>query len=227
MTNIEKVAARVRQSGFVIDSSFVIRLPRRSTAKAGHSSLRAAGAFTLIELVVVFGLIIVLTGLVLSTVGYARKKGARARAETEIAAMSAACESYKADNGIYPASPDTNNLNAKTSFNPSAYQAASLYLYNALFGATNGSRTPNAGARSYFVFKPNMLSPADQTQNVQYIQDPFGNSYGYSTIDNPVANPSPTPGYNPTFDLWSTAGVAPSPTPAPPATQQDLWIKNW
>src|SRR6266702_7796933 len=180
-------------------------------------------AFTLIELVVVVGLILVLTGLVLSTVGYARKKGARARAETEIAAMSAACESYKADNGIYPASSDTNNLNAKTSLNPSAYQAASLYLYNALFGATNGSRTPNAGARSYFVFKPNMLSPADQTQNVQYIQDPFGNSYGYST----KMAVSGTGGYNPSFDLWSTAGVAPSPTPTPPATQQDLWLKNW
>jgi len=184
-------------------------------------------AFTLIELIVVFGLIIVLSGLVLSTVGYARKKGARVRAETEIAAMAAALENYKADNGIYPASSDTNNLNAQTSFNPSAYQAASLYLYNALFGATAGSRAPNTGARSYFVFKANMLFPPDQSQPVQYIQDPFGNSYGYSTIDNPVANPSPTPGFNPTFDLWSTAGVAPSPTPTPPATQQDLWIKNW
>ena len=59
-------------------------------------------AFTLIELVLVVGIIIVLAGLVLSTVGYARKKGARARAETEIAAMSAACENYKADNGVYP-----------------------------------------------------------------------------------------------------------------------------
>src|SRR6266568_1647171 len=66
-----------------------------------HSSF-ASHAFTLIELIVEFGLIIVLTGLVLSTVGYARKKGARARAETEIAAMSAACEGYKADNGVYP-----------------------------------------------------------------------------------------------------------------------------
>ena len=53
-------------------------------------SRRARNAFTLIELIVVVGIIIVLAGLVLSTVGYARKKGARARAETEIAAMSAA-----------------------------------------------------------------------------------------------------------------------------------------
>src|SRR5204863_1995026 len=64
-------------------------------------------AFTLIELVLVVGIIIVLAGLVLSTVGYARKKGARARAETEIAAMSAALENYKADNGIYPRSSTT------------------------------------------------------------------------------------------------------------------------
>src|SRR5437762_6722613 len=188
-------------------------------------------AFTLIELIVVITVIIILTGLVLSTVGYAQKKGARARAATEIAAMSAALESYKADNGVYPNNGDTNNLDARTSGNASSpsYNLASLALYNLLFGATNGSRTPDTGARSYFVFKPNMLSPTDQTQNVLFIRDPFGNSYGYSTAANPQANPTPagTPGYNPSFDLWSTAGVAPSPTPAPPTTQQDLWIKNW
>src|SRR5258707_207576 len=147
---------------------------KRLTDAFGAWHKRRHNAFTLIELVVVSGLILVLTGLVLSTVGYARKKGARARAETEIAAMSAACESYKADNAVYPFNSATNALNAQTSVDPSAYQAASLYLYNALFGATAGSRTPNTGARSYFVFKPNMLFPADQTQTVQYIQDPFG-----------------------------------------------------
>src|SRR5438309_2220520 len=81
---------------------------------------RHYNAFTLIELVVVVGLILVLTGLVLSTVGYARKKGARARAETEIAAMSAACESYKSDNAIYPRDNTTNQytdtLNARQDF---------------------------------------------------------------------------------------------------------------
>src|SRR5437764_14697354 len=83
---------------------------------------RRYNAFTLIELVVVSGLILVLSGLVLSTVGYVRKKGARARAETEIAAMSAALESYKADNAVYPRDPTpntaTDKLNAKTDGNP-------------------------------------------------------------------------------------------------------------
>src|SRR5216117_3395559 len=105
-------------------------------------------AFTLIELIVVITVIIILTGLVLSTVGYAQKKGARARAETEIAAMSAACESYKADNGIYPQNGDTNTLDPTMNFDPTspppgqtnAYSNASLYLYEKLFGVTSGTR---------------------------------------------------------------------------------------
>ena len=185
---------------------------------------RRYNAFTLIELVLVIGIITVLAGLVLSTVGYARKKAALARAESEIAAMSAACENYKADNGVYPSNSDTNNLDARTSGNSSSpsYNLTSLALYNSLFGTTNGSRTPNAGARSYFVFKPNMLSPADQTQNVLYIRDPFGYSYGYSTIQ--AATGDTTKGYNPTFDLWTTCGLTNSP---PSAADQNQWIKNW
>src|SRR5206468_6066438 len=96
-------------------------------------------AFTLIELIVVITVIVILTGLVLSTVGYARKKGARARAETEIAAMSAACESYKADNGVYPSNSDTDTLNPISDVNPSTtppnnYTRASLWLYEQLSG---------------------------------------------------------------------------------------------
>ena len=201
---------------------------KRLTDCIGARHKRRYTAFTLIELVVVIGLIVILTGLVLSTVGYARKKGARARAETEIAAMAAALESYKSDNAVYPRDNATNQytdtLNAQQNFDPtqSVYQNASFYLYGQLSGNPSGDRTTYTQQR-YFQFKPNMLFPADQTQNVQYIQDPFGNSYGYSTANQADS----TKGYNPTFDLWSTAGVAPSPTPPPPATQQNLWIKNW
>src|SRR5438132_7456655 len=74
-------------------------------------------AFTLIELIVVIAIIVILTGLVLSTVGYVQKKAARSRAETEIAAMSAACESYKADNGVYPRDITTDTLDARQNFN--------------------------------------------------------------------------------------------------------------
>src|SRR5881227_708289 len=126
---------------------------KRLTDAFGAWHKRRHNAFTLIELVVVSGLILVLTGLVLSTVGYARKKGARARAETEIAALSAACESYKADNGIYPRTSRTDTFTAitnrtppdpqPTSYDPSvtAYSFTSFYLYGQLSGNPSGDRT--------------------------------------------------------------------------------------
>ena len=194
-----------------------------------HSSF-SCRAFTIIELVVVLGVILILTGLVLSTVGYARKKGARARAETEIAAMSAACENYKADNAIYPRTSVTDTFTAVTNRTPpdpqptsydasvSTYSSTSFYLYGQLSGNPSGDRTTYTQQR-YFQFKPNMLAPAGGTGIVSAITDPFGNSYGYSTAK--AANPSGTVGYNPTYDLWSTAGVT---TGAP---NQAQWIKNW
>jgi prepilin-type N-terminal cleavage/methylation domain-containing protein len=218
MTNNQKVATdRLSHSGFVIDSSFVIRA----------SSFSARSAFTLIELIVVIAIIVILAGLVLSTVGYVQKKGARARAETEIAAMSAALESYKADNGIYPANSATNALDAQTYPDPSdpAYSAASLFLYEQLMGVTSGNRSETPSGKTYFAFKPNMLLPAPpSTADVTAIRDPFGNSYGYSTAyqhDIDLGVP-PTHGYNPTFDFWSTTGTTSGST-----TDRNQWIKNW
>jgi type II secretory pathway pseudopilin PulG len=201
---------------------------------------RRYNAFTLIELIVVVGIIIVLAGLVLSTAGYARKKSARARAETEIAAISAACENYKADNGIYPRGPAsattigsvtipanaTDNLNARTRGNPTdttdpTYGETSLYLYTLLSGDSAGNRSPTG--KSYMAFKPNMLLPAGGTGTVTAIADPFGNSYGYSTINQTDS----TKGYNPTFDLWSTAGLTNDPPTSGTDTITPQWIKNW
>jgi prepilin-type N-terminal cleavage/methylation domain-containing protein len=167
-------------------------------------------AFTLMELLVVMTIILVLAGLILAVSGYVQTKGARSRAEAEIAAISAALENYRADNGIYPRDARTDTLKARDP-DRAAYAPASLYLYDQLAGATDGSRTPTA--KSYFAFKPHQLSPTDQTRNVTFIRDPFGNSYGYST----ACQVDSTEGYNPTFDLWSTAGNA----------EQARWIKNW
>jgi general secretion pathway protein G len=187
------------------------------------TTLRARGAFTILELLVVITIIIVLAGLILATVGYVQKKGARSRAEAEIAAISAALESYKADNGIYPrdaTSNTTDNLDARVQGDPTTYASASLFLYEQLAGVTSGNRSEVPSAKSYFAFKPNMLLPAPpSTANVTAVRDPFGNSYGYSTAFQ--ANPSK--GYNPTFDLWSTGGTTSASSPP----DQSQWIKNW
>jgi type II secretory pathway pseudopilin PulG len=196
--------------------------------RAGRNSLRFAGdtpgattAFTLIELLIVIAIIIVLAGLVLSTVGYVQKKGARSRAETEIAAMSAACESYKADNGIYPTSPATDGLDP-TDTDLTHYLPACQYLYGELTADRDFDGSADTGSRSYLSLKPtsllrnDMSNPPSSSNQVTAIRDPFGNSYGYSTAKASGA----AFGYNPTFDLWSTAS-------ANPATDQNQWIKNW
>jgi prepilin-type N-terminal cleavage/methylation domain-containing protein len=215
MTNDGKNLARIRPSGLT------------------GSSFGARGGFTLIELLVVIAIIIVLAGLVLSTVGYVQKKGARSRAETEIAAMSAACESYKADNGVYPTSTPTNQLMANSNGDPTRaiYQNASLYLYEELSGDHNADRIVNAAddlsgggivPKTYFTFKPNNLLPAPPSAStVISLRDPFGNSYGYSTFES--ANPGSANGNNPTFDLWSTDGTISAANPP----DQSQWIKNW
>ena len=121
--------------------------PRRSL-----SSYRFSGV-TLIELLVVIAIIAILAALVLSTAGYVQKKGATSRAEAEVAALSAALESYKADNGDYPSS--TNYPNNSTNSN-------SLY----------GVLSPSTG-KVYFEFSKGMTSSTG-------IIDPFGSTYNYS-----------------------------------------------
>ncbi|MEP7071810.1 MAG: type II secretion system protein [Verrucomicrobiota bacterium] len=181
--------------------------------------MRHTSALTIIELVVVMMIILILAGLVLGVSSYVQNKGARARAETEIAALSAALESYKADNGIYPQSAVTNSLNPTTS-DPASYKNASQYLYTQLSGDfdANPTTTSPSDTRNYMggSLKQSMLGPNPPGAST-YMRDPFGNSYGYSTAK--AANPSAGIGNNPTFDLWSTAND-PSGTAA-------KWVKNW
>jgi type II secretory pathway pseudopilin PulG len=205
MTKSEKKIGS-RRSGLVINSSFNAS-PARTIR---HSSFRAEGAVTIIELIIVIMIILILAGLVLSVSSYVQNKGARARAETEIAAMSTALESYKADNGIYPRdAAKTDSVDPAASPVPAT---ASRFLYEQLSGDTNDDRT--AEAKSYFTFRPNMLVPPS-TGSVTAIRDPFGNPYGYSTAKAAGA----AFGNNPTYDLWSTANdTTGNPT---------KWIKNW
>jgi len=195
---------------------------KRLTNRFGAWHKRRYNGFTLIELIVVIAIIVILAGLVLSTVGYVQKKAARSRAETEIAAMSAACESYKADNGTYPRNPATTDALDPTTTNLAAYNTPSRDLYGLISGDSDFDGTPNAGARSYMTFKPNSLlrdnmsNPPSLSNPVTAIRDPFGNSYGYSTMKASGG----ASGFNPTFDLWTVAdGTA--------GTDQTKWVKNW
>ena len=179
----------------------------RSPRGAGDPPASTPG-FTIIEILVVLAIILVLAGLVLATSNFVQNKSARSRAEVEIAAMSAALENYKADNGIYPGS----TLDPATT-TPSSYEDASTTLYESLAGDPDGDGQPDPAMTSYMQFRLNELG---SNNSKMFVKDPFGNSYGYSTLH----ETDPSKGFNPTFDLWSTAGSSSD-------SGKTGWIKNW
>jgi hypothetical protein len=100
-----------------------------------------------------------------------------------------ALENYKADNGIYPSDPastETLAANADPSGgNPRTFVESSKYLYKSLAGDSDDDPTTSSAndTRNYFraALEPSMLSPNPPAART-FIRDPFGYSYGYSTI---------------------------------------------
>jgi len=82
---------------------------------------------------------------------------------------------------------------------------------NLLFGATNGRRTPNSGARSYLVFKPNMLFPATKPNVRTFKSD---SATATVTLRFRQRQRRGTTGYNPPSISGSTAGLTTDPPTA-------------
>jgi len=153
------------------------------------------GGFTLIEILVVIVIVTILAGIVIGAAKYVQVKEARARAQSQIAMMETALESYKNDNGAYPLSTA---IRANSIGN-------SILLYWALA----------AGPKQYMTFKPNQLRDfhdsialaigCDTTNSVGpyvILMDPFGQPYNYFRK---AAAACGTDGQTniATFDLWS------------------------
>ena len=160
-------------------------------------SVFARRGFTLIEVLVVIVVIAILAGLVLSTAGYIQKKSARSRAEAEVAALSAALESYKVEYGAYPTSGAAGPDGSRTLYQALSYSNESL----------------NPSGKIFFEPKNTMLDGTN-SRTTTYFVDPFGNAYNYVFPGDTTRS-----GTN-FFDLWTTAG-------ANPPGDVDQWIKNW
>jgi prepilin-type N-terminal cleavage/methylation domain-containing protein len=204
--------------------------------------------FTLIEMVIVIAIILLLAGLVIGIANYAMRKAAKERVLTEIKSISGAIEAYRIDNGTVPQNSDTDLLDARIHFDAVGgssgdyYRKASLYLYQTLSGDLEPANAPDGkpetGNRSYYTFERCLnvaRTPTGEITRVNFVQDPFGSSYGYSTAglkleteyrkelrsNQQAPRPADRKGFNATnFDLWSTTG----------ATTQDgqaKWVKNW
>ena len=204
-------------------------------------------AFTLIEMLTVMAVIGILASLIVAVNAFAHKKAALVRAEAEIKTMAAACESYKSDTGSYPrdvnsdlsVQSDTDGLCPVLDGDPRAtkYQKACLVLYKALSGDEDANG--RAKEKPYCEFRPDQLKK-NSSGEIQFIRDPFGNSYGYSTTGaateeffrsqlerKPNARRPKSGGFNPTFDIWSTGGVVSTVSGNELNPDRKRWIKNW
>ena len=199
-------------------------------------------SFTLVELLVVIGVIAILVAIALQALPSTTHVSARNRARGEIQALSAALEGYKNDNGAYP---QTNLLLTNTALSPynsltvdgssagGLYVQSSQLLYRSLSGQTNFLDTPVPG-KAYMSFKINQLGNTKTAAGTPYaamiatyIQDPWTYSYGYSTGSTNGSTVASYP-YNGSgfYDLWSTAGLL--TTSANNAiTNTGTWISNW
>ncbi|MBV9656663.1 MAG: type II secretion system protein [Verrucomicrobia bacterium] len=216
-------------------------LPLRHSLRTARNSRRG---FTLIELLIVMVIILILAGIVLALAGPAQNRAARSRATAEIQALRSALERYKADNVTYPRDAnktDSLDPNDSAQFDVTdQYKTSSAFLYQQLAGddpsQSKPTYPPNPGASSakrYYDFKPSSLggySSATTSFSVSSVNDPWGNSYGYSTANeaDTTATPpvNPARGNSPGYDLWSTAGQTGSKKITSQA-QQERWIKTW
>ncbi len=209
--------------------------------------------FTLVEMLVVITLIAILAAIVLNL---AHSPGpARARAVGEIRAMTAAGEAYKSDHGAYPRKLGvtegaiTNFVQQAVPLDPRQngdprqdnYKASSRFLYGELTGDVNfdGVHQDNEPA-PYIAFSASQLAQSSG-HAVDYLRDPWGNSYGYSTAaaldeelfqqqvkSKPDATRSDSHGLNGVpFDLWSTGGITATPASQNPEATWAKWVANW
>ena len=114
--------------------------PTLATRKAyaarrrGRAFGGARGGFTLLEILVVIGIILVLMGLLLPSIGRAWRTGVRAKMASDLHAISDALVSYRNDFGDYPRLYPAADANWYKTNNLGAY-----YLCRALIGPANAT----------------------------------------------------------------------------------------
>jgi prepilin-type N-terminal cleavage/methylation domain-containing protein len=173
-----------------------------STSSLNHlTPRRPASAFTLIELLAVITIIGILAGLTLGAAGAVRRHGATSTAKAEVAALQAACDSFYADNNLYPSNTST----TPSAVNPINYTTAGQVLFSNLFGSAKLSVAPTS--KRYFEPKPGMVF-TNANVSTNYFIDPWGYAYGYNSD-----------GTNAPL-IWSTAGQT-------TAGGTNKWITSW
>lgn len=147
---------------------------RRLPSGAHRAPLQISSGFTLLELLAVITIIAILASIVIGVGQRASTAGKTARTKAELAALSAALETYKRTYGDYP-----RILSDSLASDNGAGQA--------LYAALNGQRGPQLGATNFPTQQRvlleksrfNLALPTAADTAVNVVLDPWGNPYRY------------------------------------------------
>lgn len=154
-------------------------------------------AFTLVELLVVIGILAALAGITITIAGVIENKKSEEATRLMVNRLSSELESYHLANGTFPEPVKD-------------IRYSSNALYRVLFGDFDDDGKPDDGAKIYI----SELDPAlyigmkgrktvgrDPISGLHLIYDAWGVPYHYRLgFDNGGT------GYNPDFDIWSQGG---------------------
>lgn len=182
-------------------------------------------SFTLVELLVVMGVIAILVGISFNAVSGAWNSANKSTASSQVKALSTAAEAYRVENGIYPIAI---GLVAPSGEEPEANPTASEYTQasQALFATLTGHGNWGTKPTNSVYFPGVKKAMVQDNGGADYFIDPWGYAYGYRSLDHndtTTGQALTSGGYNlGFFDLWSTGGST-----GTKEEQLAKWIVNW
>ncbi|NNE90045.1 MAG: type II secretion system protein [Verrucomicrobiales bacterium] len=185
-----------------------------------------SGGFSLVELLVVISIIVILASLIIASLPGIQNKANRNQVQNFMAELESGLEKYQIDHGIYPQNPSGSNGDRDST----GIEGAKV-LYQHLSGdylMDDGKVDPDEKIYvlrlDYWTSERNSKNPRSvKTSDGYTIVDTYGSPVRY-IADPPNISPEERKTFNPTYDLWSTAGNEGDPDDF---SVQANYITNW
>lgn len=188
-----------------------------------HPPSRRRGGFSMIELMVVVGVMVILAGLLIGSLPGIQSRINRGKVEAFLAELESGLSKYQIDHGSYP-------LNEPTGDRDSAGVDGAAVLYKHLSGDWN------LDGKVDFEQNEKVYVPKLDYESNREAREPRSMSIGgeYMVIDsysNPIRYLAQVPNlqpnqkretYNPTYDIWSITDADPKN-----ADEAAKYITNW